>query len=81
MGWADAPTKPQLSALSSMISNKTVGVKREEIKEAMDWLKEHATRRQVSDEMGRIRLEKSLTRDEVFGSDIWVKYLEERSNG
>lgn len=75
MSWLDKPTKAQISALSHMMQWE---LPTSELKDAMDWLKNNANRRQVSDELGRIRVLKAnrkLDREACFSSSVWADYF------
>lgn len=48
-----------------------------EASKAVHWLKEHATRKEVSDEIKRVHdlyYSHSLNKDECFNSSIWEDY-------
>ena len=71
MAWSDEPTEAQLAAIRHLIKWKLPSA---EIMRASDWLEKHATRREVSYEMGRLRnlyIDRKLTKDNVFESEIW----------
>jgi hypothetical protein len=49
----------------------------EEARKAVDWLREHSTRREVSDEMARVKKlydSNNLNRKNAFESEIWEGY-------
>lgn len=74
MAWDDKPSKAQISALYHMIQWKMPTA---EAQDAVRWLEKNATKKQVSEELGRVRklnIERSLTRDECFKSDVWKEY-------
>lgn len=75
MAWTDKPTDAQLNAFW----NLTMGtLSTPEAKDAMAWLEKNANRRQVSDELGRIRdlyIDHNLTREECFNGDVWKEYF------
>lgn len=74
MTWSDEPTYAQISCICNWLSWH---LPTEEAQRASTWLKEHATRHEVSDEMGRLRkLHKShqLDRKNCFESDVWEGY-------
>ena len=74
MAWSDEPTYAQIETLNRWLEWKVADSER--IK-ALQWLKEHATRKEVSDEMSRVRklyYEHKLTKDECFNSNIWENY-------
>ena len=77
MAWSDEPTLDQLAAVGRLIQwqvdNPTQVL-------AMQWLKNHATRREVSFELKRLRdlyIDHKLNKDNVFASDIWEGFLDE----
>ena len=75
MGWLDKPTKEQINALYYWMKWE---LPTSEIKDALDWLEENATRKQVADEMTRVRglyHAKRLNRIECFKGDIWQEYF------
>lgn len=75
MAWIDKPTKAQINALYSWFRWKMPTA---EAKDALDWLEQNATRRQVSDEMKRVRelyLTRSLNRDDCFRGEVWREYF------
>lgn len=75
MGWLDKPTDAQINALWNLIQWQ---MPRAEAKDALDWLEENATRKQVSGELGRIRelaLARSLNREKCFSGEIWQEYF------
>ncbi len=75
MAWTDKPTKSQIDVLYNWFRWKMPTV---EAKDALDWLEQNATRKQVSDEMGRIRnlyKSHSLNREDCFRGVIWQQYF------
>ena len=71
MAWSDEPTQAQLSGVYRLIEWT---VPKETILEALEYLEEKATRREVSDEMGRLRslyIDHKLDKSNVFASEIW----------
>lgn len=75
MGWGDKPTKAQINALYLMIRWH---MSTAEVNDALDWLEQNATRKQVSDELSRIRqlkMNRQLNREECFRSDVWSDYF------
>ena len=75
MSWLDKPTKNQISALHHMIQWE---VPTAELHDAMEWLENNANRKQVSDELGRIKelkITKRLNRNECFNSPVWAEYF------
>jgi len=72
MAWSDKPTEPQLSAffnLTRWVLPRELGAA------ATDWLKAASNRKDVSDELGRLRhlyINRRLKdKETVFSSDIW----------
>lgn len=79
MVWSDEPTEAQLNAIFMLIR---WSVPTEAAKNAVLWLEERATRREVSDEMKRLReldLKHDLSASTCFVGDIWdgFPYAEE----
>lgn len=74
MAWADEPSDAQINALLNLIRWE---IRRDEVKGIEKYLKANATRREVSDELGRLRdlkMNRKLSRDNAFESEIWKKY-------
>ena len=74
MAWSDEPTPAQIGTIYRWIEWKMTNL---EAKKAMQWLRQHATRKEVSDEMTRIRNlknEHKLTKEECFNSEVWADY-------
>ena len=75
MAWTDKPTESQLISILDWIKrampySKAVA--------AVDYLRQNANRREVSDEMGRIRrleLNKNLDEQSCFNSSIWNGFV------
>ena len=79
MAWSDEPTEEQLNAVYRFLDRHS-SLQRDKALAATNYLKEHATRKQVSDELGRLRklsIERKLNRDSCFDSAIWDDF---RSN-
>lgn len=79
MAWSDEPTDAQIGALYHLIRWKMPNA--EAIK-ALDWLKENATRRDVSYELKRVRelyIGHKLTKEDCFDSEIWEGFKNDRS--
>lgn len=71
MAWSDEPTPAQLSAIHRLIEWK---VPKETTTSALEYLENTATRREVSDEMKRLRslyVDHRLDKNNVFSSGIW----------
>ena len=71
MAWSDEPTQAQLSGVYRLIEWT---VPKDTLLAAVDYLEKTATRREVSDEMGRLRnlyIDHKLDKSNVFASDIW----------
>lgn len=81
MAWDDKPTKGQVNALWHMMEWSDIPTA--ELHDALHWMEENATRRQASDELGRVRDMKiehhRLTRDEFFKGDIWRGYFDSKT--
>lgn len=74
MAWTDEPSDKQINALLNLIRWE---IHLGEIKVIEEYLKTNATRRQVSDELGRLRdlkMNRKLNRDNAFESEIWKNY-------
>lgn len=75
MAWIDSPTKAQINAMWHWFNWE---MPRTEAKDALDWLEKNATRKQVSDELGRLRelsLAHNLNREQCFSGDVWKEYF------
>lgn len=71
MVWDDKPTDRQLSAVQRLV--RWVASIETETK-MTDWLKATATRKQVSEELGRLRklyIDRKLDKTSMFESPIW----------
>lgn len=71
MAWSDEPTDMQLGTIFSWLSWK---LDRQTAQEAVAWLQNTATRRDVSTEMGRLknlREKNALNASNCFESEIW----------
>lgn len=71
MAWSDKPTPAQLGALANMIQWKLTVT---ECDKAIVYLRENSTRKELSDELKRVRdlyIERKLSRDNVFASPIY----------
>lgn len=71
MTWSDEPTNAQLSSLYNMIKWKATG---DSATRAIQWLAERATRREVSDELKRVRelyAKHALNATNCFVGEIW----------
>lgn len=74
MAWTDEPSEKQINALLNLIRWE---IHRDEIKGIGEYLKANATRREVSEELGRLRdlkMSRKLNRDNAFESEIWKNY-------
>ena len=74
MGWNDKPTDNQLNTLYHWIRWRMPTAK---AMNAIRWLENNATRKEVSDEMARIRSlysSNKLDEEECFSSNIWDDY-------
>lgn len=77
MAWSDEPTDAQLNAIYSTIR---WSVPIPMAQKAVLWLAEHATRREVSDEMKRVReldLKHDLRASNCFIGEIWEGFERE----
>lgn len=71
MTWNDKPTDSQLSAVQRLVH--WVASIETEMK-MTDWLQATATRKQVSEELGRLRklyIDRKLDKTSMFESPIW----------
>ena len=71
MAWSDKPTDNQIYAVERLT---TFIVPKETRNKMLDWLRATATRKQVSDELGRLHdmyCDNKLDRVNVFESPIW----------
>ena len=78
MAWEDKPTEAQRNALWYWYKWELPSA---EASDALKWLKENATRKQVSEEMGRVRelhANKRLNREECFKGEVWSEYFKTR---
>lgn len=76
MSWEDKPTDNQLNAIFNFIEWHA-HVPRKKAKAAIDYLREHATRRQASDELGRLRnlyIDRKLNRDNCLTTEVWKDF-------
>ena len=74
MAWTDKPSEKQINALLNLIRWE---INRNEIKDIEEYLKNNTTRREVSDELGRLRdmiVNRRLTRDTAFAGKLWANY-------
>jgi len=74
MAWSDEPTDSQMGTLYRWISWH---MSTPEARDAVHWLKEHATRKEVSDEIKRVHdlyYGRKLDKDACFDSSIWADY-------
>lgn len=73
MSWDDKPTDNQLYAIHNFLDHHTT-MPRKKALAAIDYLREYATRREASNELGRLRdlyIDRKLNRDNCFDSAIW----------
>lgn len=78
MSWIDKPTKAQLNAIWHWFNWEMTGA---EARDALNWLEKNATRKQVSEELGRLKelsLEHKLNREECFRGEVWQDYFNAR---
>lgn len=74
MAWTDEPSDKQINALLNLIRWE---IHLDEMKGIEEYLKANATRREVSEELGRLRdlkMNRKLNRDNAFESEIWKNY-------
>ena len=74
MAWSDEPTEAQIGALHHLMRWKLSNA---ELIRAMNWLREHATRQDLSNELGRVRklyIDHELTKERCFDSEVWEGY-------
>ena len=71
MSWSDEPTPAQLAAVQRLMEGT---VPNNKIVLALVHLENTATRREVSDELGRLRslyIDRKLAKENAFDSEIW----------
>ena len=74
MVWTDEPSEKQINALLNLVRWE---IHLDEMKGIEEYLKTNATRREVSEELGRLRdlkMNRKLNRDNAFESEIWKNY-------
>ena len=74
MAWSDEPTKAQLNALYNLMHWK---VSTPKLRKSMEYLAENKTRKEVCDEMKRVRnlyIAHALTEARCFESKIWKEF-------
>lgn len=74
MAWSDEPTYAQIQTLYRWIERH---MSNDEASKATHWLKEHATRKEVSDEIKRVHdlyYGHKLNKEECFNSNVWSDY-------
>lgn len=74
MAWSDEPTYNQIETLFRWMKWHMTN---SEAVKASHWLKEHATRKEVSDEIKRVHdlyYEHKLDKDNCFDSSVWEDY-------
>lgn len=72
MVWSDEPTPRQIGAIGRLV--QWVVPTNQVLVNALDYLELTATRREVSEELKRLRelyIDKKLTKDNMFDSPIW----------
>ena len=77
MAWSDEPTPAQLGAVARLIQWE---VDRDTNARAIKFLEEHATRRELSTELTRLRnlyIDRKLTKEKIFESPIWEGFENE----
>lgn len=76
MAWSDEPTYAQVETVFRWIEWH---MPTEEARQAVNWLKEHATRKEVSDEIKRLHdlsYNHKLDKDGCFDSSVWEGYMQ-----
>ena len=76
MAWSDEPTYSQIQTIYRWIEWH---MPTQEARDAVNWLKEHATRREVAYEikrLGDLYHSHKLDQEECFNSPIWDEYLD-----
>lgn len=77
MAWSDEPTMNQLGAVKRLIEFK---VSNDTLTKALKHLENTATRREVSNELGRLRslyIDRKLDKSNVFDSEVWEGFENE----
>ena len=75
MAWNDKPTDAQLGIIFKWIRWEMPTA---EASNAVNWLEKNATRKQVSEEMNRLKElkdTKKINRASCFDSEIWANYM------
>lgn len=76
MAWSDEPTEAQLNAIFRWLNWETP-LPTDKARRAADWLRDNATRRDVSEEMQRMKKlkdRKNLSIDTCFEGEIWENF-------
>ena len=74
MSWGDKPTYSQLQVIYSWLSWE---MPREKAVKASKYLEDHATRKEVSEEMKRLKAlkdQRKLDKDNCFESNVWNNF-------
>lgn len=74
MAWTDKPTDSQINALLNMIRWE---ITREDMPKINAYLVNNTTRKEVSEELGRLRvlkMSRKMNRDTAFAGAIWNNY-------
>lgn len=77
MAWSDEPTYAQIETIYRWIGWH---MSNQEASDAVHWLKEHATRRELSSEIKRLHdlyHSHKLNKEECFNSEVWDGYKED----
>lgn len=72
MAWSDGPTKAQVNALWRLM--QWALLPNDVLNEAVTWLEKRVDRKQMSEELGRIRslyIDRKLDKISCFDSPIW----------
>ena len=75
MAWSDEPTYAQIETVFRWIEWH---MPTPDARDAVKWLKEHATRKEVSNEIKRLhdlQYDHKLSRAECFNSTVWEDYM------
>ena len=71
MAWSDEPTYGQINTVYRWLS---WGIPNAMASTAANWLRDHATRQEVSNEMKRMKVlfdKHALNQDTAFDSEVW----------
>ena len=74
MAWNDKPSDAQIGALLNLIRWE---ITNQDVPRIVAYLESHATRRTISEELGRLRelkINRKMNRDSAFDSLFWGKF-------